>query len=436
MTRRRITLALSIVLAVALGGAALLRAEWVYSPSTSQWTHVEAKDVDTDISDNQFQHAVAAYQSGDYTEASRIIEGWLRFYRYQRDNQQALFLLGEIRRAQGDYDAAYAAYEELLNRYAGTDLFDRTLAIETEMAQGYLDGKKRKALKVFWVTARDEGETMLEKIFQRDPHGVRGKGARVALADYHFRDNRFAEAEDGYQRLITNYPRDPDVPQWKLQAAQAALARFRGAKTDGRALPEAEQRFKQLVEEYPDLARKENVSQVLQVIDERKAEKDFDTAQFYKKTKKTKAAIFYYRAICRDYAGTLWAQRAKDELVALGADDRVDPKTPPQVRTAGLVGAPPSAGPGGQQDIDSAIARAVESRLGDESRPPSVVRVGLAPIARNIGMESEGFVIDVGEPTDEHSPALTPVVDARQVGDLANLRAAPPASQPEGLYDR
>lgn len=431
MIRRPARLVFAVALAVALGtGALLLRAEWTCSPKTGEWAHTDAADVDGDISDNQFQHGLTAFQAGRYAEAQRIIEGWLRFYRYTRDCQQGLFLLGEIHRAEGDYDAAWASYEDLLNRYAATDLRDRVLSLETEMAQAYLNGKKRKILRSLWVTARQEGETMLEKIYQRDPKGARGKAALLVLADYHFARSRFAESEDEYQKLATVFARDADAAQFKLLAAQSALGRFRGAKTDARALGDAEQRFKYLQEEHPDLAKRENVAEVLQVIDERRAEKDFETAEFYKKTRKTRAAIFYYRAICRDYAGTLWASRAKERLVSLGAEDRVDPKTAPTVAQVG-VGLGPMA-----TATPTPLATIASAEPTDESRPPRVLRAGLAPVARNMGLEWEGYVIDVGDPMDENSPPLPPAVAAWQVGDLADPHRGGATSQPGSPNER
>jgi outer membrane protein assembly factor BamD len=457
--RRILIIGLTIALAISLGAAALLRADWIYSTATDRWVNREGSDVDTSTADQQ----------GRYNDTQRILEGWLKYYRDRRDCQSAYFLLGETFRAKGDYDKAFTAFEDLLNKYSGTDLFDAALGRETQMAQDYLAGKKHKVMGLFWTEAEDEAATMLEKIFQRDPRGVRGKKALLTLADYHFRTGHFSEAEDEYQRLASHYPKDADIAQYKLLAAQSALARFRSTKNDSRPLSEAEQRFKQFQEDNPNLARKEQVDQVLQGINERKAEKDFQTAEFFKKTHKDKGAVFYYRAIIKDYPQTVWSQRAHERLAAMGVDDKVDAITPPTViaglglppRPAPAVAANTRAGPNAKNstlpfNVATQNPAAADDNDPADTKPPVVLWAGPVAVLRDYG--SEG-VIEVGWPAEDHaqlpdsmfaSPALTARQDrtkapggqpisaansVRQLGEVANpIPPAPAAStsQPEG----
>ena len=473
MNRRILIIGLSSVLAVSLGAAALLRADWIYSTATDRWAQREGADVDAVTADQSFKRALDAYQQNRYDDAERILTGWLKYYHDRRDCQSAYFLLGETYRAKSDYDKAFTAFEDLLNKYSGTDLFDAALGRETEMAQDYLAGKKHKVMGLFWATAEDEACTMLEKIFQRDPRGVRGKKALLTLADYHFRTGHFGEAEDEYQRLASHYPRDPEVAQYKLLAAQSALARFHSTRNDSRPLSEAEQRFRQLRDDNPNLARKEQVDQVLQGIAERKAEKDYQTAEFFKKTHKDKGAVFYYRAIIKDYPQTVWAQRAHERLAAMGVDDKVDAIAPPTV-VAGI-GLPPRATPAADpvtagkanQDLASlnlpfnvanaAVANPADDNDPMDTKPPVVLWAGPAAVLHDYG--SEG-VIEVGWPAEDHAklpdsmfnvPAQTARQDRtkgtpggqpgqtisaaggiRQLDEVANPIPAASTSQPEG----
>ena len=440
MNRRLVIVGLILAGGIALGATAWLRADWTFSPATDKWSHVQTKDPSAETRDTHFQRAVEAYQAGKYDLAERLIESWRRAYGATQDEQYALFLLGQVRQAKGDFDSAYETYESLLDRHSGTDLFDRVLACETEMAKGYLNGKKRKIFRMFWVSAQDEGQTMLEKIFRHDPRGVRGKAALLTLADYHFREGKFGEAEDEYQRLITNYPKDADVPQLKLLAAQAALGRFRGVKTDSRSLSDAEQRFRFLKEDHPDIARKEQVDLVMDGIKERKAEKDYDIADFYRRTNKEKGAIFYYRAVIKNYPRTVWADKARGRLAAMGVDEAPDPTSPPSVARAGIglpAVAPATANRNGPRTTVAIGGTPMAvSQLGSEDTPPIVLWAGPAPVLRDFGAEG---VIVIGAVDDDPMPDLADASYARRLGDVAEPASQPgksSTSQPEGGNDR
>ncbi len=390
------------------------RAEWKYSVADAQWTNIKSQDVQTEISDNQFGYAVAAHQRGDAQEAERIVQGWLRVYREQRDCQSAFFLLGECRRALGHYDEAYEAYEQLLDGYAGTDLFTHVLGLETGMGQEYLNGRKRKVLGALWVTAYDEGEQMLERVFQRDPRGASGKKALSLLADYHYKQNQFESAQDEYQRLAANFPNDPDTAEFKRLAGQAALGRFRGVSTDARALDEAELQLRRLAQEHPQEAQRRQVGEILRGIDERRAEKDFEVAEHYRRTDKVKAAVYYYRCVVREHPGTVWATQAQARLAELDAQSPAAPPAPPVVTSAG-VQAPTTVTGGPSQAAPPEQAAA---------RPGPAVVLWASPAPRVLGLDEIG-IIDIGPPIADNPHAM-PI---QQLGDVA--APTPPTTQPE-----
>lgn len=113
--RRPHIFSLAICLAALAPAAGTARAEWRFDPQADKWVHTEAKEMEDEISDAQFERALKAYQAGDASDAESILDDWLEVYRYKRDSQAALFLLGEARMARGHWYEAYEAYEQLLD---------------------------------------------------------------------------------------------------------------------------------------------------------------------------------------------------------------------------------------------------------------------------------------------------------------------------------
>ena len=70
----------------------------------------------------------------------------------------------------------------------------------------------------------------------------------------------------------------------------------------------------------PAYARRENVDQRREGIRQLRAEKDFEIAHWYERSRRPAAAEFYYRLVLRDWPNTLPASEARQRLRAMGVE--------------------------------------------------------------------------------------------------------------------
>jgi outer membrane protein assembly factor BamD (BamD/ComL family) len=102
-----------------------------------------------------------------------------------------------------------------------------------------------------------------------------------------------------------------------LRSAQSAMASFAGVKFDAAPLIEAEIRFQEVLRRFPKLAEQERVPQILEQIRDTRAEKEYRIAQWYDRTKRYRAAAFYYQSVAKYWPDTHWAglaEQAADKL--------------------------------------------------------------------------------------------------------------------------
>ena len=98
-------------------------------------------------------------------------------------------------------------------------------------------------------------------------------------------------------------------------AIQSKIRQVGGPEYDGRKLTEARQMVDKAVRSFPELNdKKAFLDRTLTSINEQQAQKDYNVAEFYRRTKHPGAAHFYYELVKLRYPGTEWEQKATARL--------------------------------------------------------------------------------------------------------------------------
>ena len=211
----------------------------------------------------------------------------------QRD--RGLFLTAQALVADDDPIKAYYYADELMDEFPSSKLFYPALDLQYRVADGLLGGHKLKVLGLPILPAEDEAVEMLYRIQQRSPGSPLAERALLRTADHYYADGDYDLAQDAYDFYAKQYPRSDRVPQVKLRAAFAALARFHGPRFDATPMLDARTKLADFAVAYPALAAEENVPGILAKIDDELAITLYDTADFYRRTGATDGAVYMYR---------------------------------------------------------------------------------------------------------------------------------------------
>lgn len=312
----------------------------IFDPKTNDWVEVQPPEPGTENGDLDIARAFLAERK--YVQARKAFREWFKRYPDSPRRPEALFYAADVETyaanegKPNDLWQAHEWYEEILNGWAGTEWAERALRRELVVAELFLfKGQKRKIWKGFLrVSATEEALEILNRIIvDRAPGTLLAEQALLMQANYHFDHGEFDEAEKAYARLSRDFPRGKYVRLALERSADSALASFAGIEFDDAPLLEAEERYRQFEDRFPKAAQEDDVPATLANIRNRRAEKEYSIAEYYLRAKHPNAALYYYKSVSANWPDTVWAEKARLKLEALGPMPAPPPLTAPSPGT-------------------------------------------------------------------------------------------------------
>jgi outer membrane protein assembly factor BamD (BamD/ComL family) len=254
------------------------------------------------------------------------------------EREEVLNLAGLAEFNAGMYWQAFDWYKKQWEEFPSGRLSERAVQKEMEIAEAFLSGKKRIVMGVIYLSARSDGQEILNRIVEQAPGSVIAERAMLRLGRDYEDHKEYVDAVATYDRFVQLFPKSARLRDVMLMAAKAMYLSYRGRQYDSTPLIEAQQRYKTFSQLYPRTSADNNVSDILATIHSQLAESEFLAAQLYERTSHKKAAAYYYRMICEEYADTDWATRAKVALDLIGEIPANKP--PPAIVTTAPSGLP------------------------------------------------------------------------------------------------
>jgi outer membrane assembly lipoprotein YfiO len=308
-----------------------------------QWRPVSQEAASTQpVSDPTLDRAEQLLTHTGYEPARKTLLTWLKRNKKSPLRDRALLLLAEAYYQRGDRLTSFYECDHLMDEFPESPLYYRALELQYKIAESFLSGFKRRLFGLAILGAEGEGVEMLYRIQQRSPGSPLAEQALLRTADYYYATAQYDLSADAYSMYVRQYTRSPMIPRARLRAAFSALAQFRGLKYDATPLVEARTQLVDIAMAYPDLAKQENLEDVVQRIDKSAARKLLDIGDFYLRTDNPASAAYHYRFVAQSYPNTPEADRANRELARL-PDKVLD--NPPPPGGVDLLNTPTEPGP-------------------------------------------------------------------------------------------
>jgi outer membrane protein assembly factor BamD (BamD/ComL family) len=240
--------------------------------------------------------------------------------------EEVMMLAGQAEMNRDRYYQAYGWFKRQWEEYPTGAYAERALQREYEIAEAFLAGKKRVVAYIIYLPARTDGQDILNHIAEQAPGSLLAELALLRVAEDHFSHREFPESAQAYDHYMELFTKSGKYRDAMLQAALATHLSYRGPQFDPTSLIEAQQRYKNFKEQYPQTAIKADVAGTLKRIESQRAQQEYETASFYDRTGQKQAAAFYYRLVMNDYPNTDYAGLAQISLKNLGP---VAPPRPP-----------------------------------------------------------------------------------------------------------
>ena len=210
---------------------------------------------------------------------------------------------------------AYLAYQKILDSYPNSKRINEVIEREYAIAET-LAAKKNPQL--LGLKKYDFTEHPSIAIFKSLAEKASGSDyapkAQYQLGMLYMKLRRYDEAKEAFTRLIDKYPDSAWYAPAKYQLAQAVARGFSGTDYDTASVNEATSRLDEFLSSHPESEVAPQAAGSLKDLNEKAAQKNYETGFFYESRKKYKAADVYYELVLDKYPRTSWAQKAETAL--------------------------------------------------------------------------------------------------------------------------
>jgi outer membrane protein assembly factor BamD (BamD/ComL family) len=287
----------------------------------------------------QLAGAHELYRNGKYADAERVFH---KVAEHKKTPpaiaEEARYYEAECLRQQKSYPKAADTYNRMLNDFPSGAFREQAIHHMFEIADVWLEDtrkemaqnrEKREGKRWFiwpdWFHFEkekpfldEEGRAVekLEQVRYNDMTGPLADRALFLEGSVKLFRGDYKDADHCYSQLVEMHRNSPLAPQALELAIYSKQLATGGPDYDGRKLVEARQLIDVALRNYPDLVRDKSdfMNRQLASISFQQAAKDFNVAEFYRRTGHPCSAYFCYEIVRRRYPGTKYFDMATQRM--------------------------------------------------------------------------------------------------------------------------
>jgi outer membrane protein assembly factor BamD len=286
---------------------------WYYESygENAKWQRSRAKD--------QLDVAEKAFKSANYTISLRAAHRVLRVWPLSDYAPHAEYLIGRCLEATGKDEAAFNAYQNIIQKYPKSAEYEDVLWRQYEIASRFLHGQLFKLWGYIPLyTSMDQTAKMFDKIVDNGPYGDVAPHAQLRIGAAREKQKDYAEAVKAYETAADRYHDQPVIAADALYREgiayqkQAAAAEY-DQSTAGHAIAA----YTDFITLFPDDKRVPRVQRAIAALKAEQVRGDFEIAQFYEKSRKWAGAAVYYNEVLQLDPNSRFAAQARQRIESL-----------------------------------------------------------------------------------------------------------------------
>lgn len=303
---------ISLILSISLFTAATpVYSFWIWTPQTKKWvnpkTQVRASPKE------QLDFAKGLYDMKKYDEAEREFKRLLKSYPKSLEAAESQYYLGLVEEASNNLYEAYQAYQKVIDKYPFSERIPEIIEREYKIAEAFMSGHKRKVAGLA-IPVDNPAIEIFNKVVENSNYGPLAAGAQYKLGLVLKSLLRYYEAEEEFNKVISNYPNSEWAAAAKFQVAACRAAVSKGPEYDQGAAKEAKEKFEEFIKDHPDAVLSQEAQKNIDELKEKEAESKYNIGRFYEKQKAYEAAKIYYNDVIKNYSSSHWAVKGLERL--------------------------------------------------------------------------------------------------------------------------
>ncbi len=216
--------------------------------------------------------------------------------------------------------AAFDAYQYLVEHYAGRFEFNDVLGRQMQLAKTLMETKKGKFLFIPGFSAPERAIPLFEKIVASAPEGEQAAEAYYLTGVANERTYEYDKAIDAYFTALNRFPKSEFAEKAAYAQAKCHIQISTDSPNDSLAIDTASAACTLFLQRFPDSAHRAEIEASRARLRDRQAANAFARARYYDRIlRKPTAAIIEYRifvSLFPDAAQTPEARRRIEQLTA------------------------------------------------------------------------------------------------------------------------
>ncbi|MBS0624124.1 MAG: outer membrane protein assembly factor BamD [Verrucomicrobia bacterium] len=230
----------------------------------------------------------------------------------------SIYYIGVCYYSQGHLDLANKYLTQYLELNGNLKHFENVFEHKYSIAEAYQEGKKRHLFGAIGLPRIMSGKKQVIELYDEVIASLpsRDVAAKALLAKAMFlrKQKEFKESLDTLQVLIRRFPKHELAAEAFLKIGEIYLQQMQYEAQNPDFIALAQLNLQKFVKSFPGDDRRDTIAANIAAMQEVHAQSLFDTARFYERIKRPKAALIYYNDTIRRFPETESAQKSREKL--------------------------------------------------------------------------------------------------------------------------
>jgi outer membrane protein assembly factor BamD len=286
---------------------------WYYEPfgQNVKWFRPRAKD--------QLQVAEDAFRDKNYSLTLHAAHRVLRVWPLSDYAPHAEYLVARSLEAEHKDEAAFNAYQKIIQKYPKSGEYNDVLQRQYEIATRFLNGEWFRLWNLIpFYRSMDQTANLFQKIVDDGPYSKIAPHAQLRIGTAREKQGNYSDAVKAYELAADRYNNQPDIAADAMyRAAVSWQKQADTAEYDQSAAAKAIAAYTDFMTFYPDDKRVADAQAAIAKLKAVQVRGSFKIAQFYESNHKWAGAVVYYNDVLQLDANSPLAAQARQRIEVL-----------------------------------------------------------------------------------------------------------------------
>ena len=287
---------------------------WRYEKvgESGSWVRTRAKD--------QLEAAQQAFDARDYNTAMKAARRTVSVWPFSDYAPQGQYLLGRCHEAREQDEAAFKAYQKLIERYPKVSNFDEVLLRQMAIANRFLAGQRYLAFNyVPLFASMDKTIKLYEQIIKNGPFSEVAPQAQINIGAANEKKfvSDYPEATRAYERAADKYADRKEGTDALFKAGESYFKQAKKAEYDQSIAAQSIATFTDFTTLHPADKRVPEAQKKTSNLKTEQARGSYEIAQYYERRHKWEGAKIYYNDVLSKDPNSPFAEESRKRIDAI-----------------------------------------------------------------------------------------------------------------------